>query len=317
MGNILFGGTGYIGSHVAEQLHLSGQAFTAVVRTGADTTFLQRLGARIVTVDFNDKHALETVIHGHERVYNCLADVRLHDTLANMHRVGVDLTGRVFQATARAGARRFVQLSTVEVYGFARPPIPIDEDYPCTASFPFNQGHIDRERNLLALAAGSPLELVLVRPVHVHGPRDKYLSQLVRQHRQGRFAVIGTGTTPFSWIDPRDTGRAMLWLGEYPDAAGHTWLVRHSDTCMLEIKHLMDTLSGRPSKLVRLPAPLASGLARVLEWVTPYGKPLALTRCAIAVVTTPALFNDSRMRATGFTCQHTLQATIEDALKQG
>ncbi len=44
---IVFGSTGFIGSHVVEQLSLAGHQVTAVVRNTSNTEFLESLGVKV------------------------------------------------------------------------------------------------------------------------------------------------------------------------------------------------------------------------------------------------------------------------------
>ncbi|GLI10721.1 hypothetical protein YDYSG_67570 [Paenibacillus tyrfis] len=44
MNAVVFGGSGFIGSHTVEQLVLAGHEVTAAVREQSDTAFLDRLG---------------------------------------------------------------------------------------------------------------------------------------------------------------------------------------------------------------------------------------------------------------------------------
>src|SRR5262249_21965989 len=58
MANVITGASGQLGSHIAEQLTTRGEPVRAVVRPGADTTYLQQIGAQVVPCDYTDTTAL-------------------------------------------------------------------------------------------------------------------------------------------------------------------------------------------------------------------------------------------------------------------
>lgn len=308
---IVFGASGFIGSHVVEQLLLNDQEVTAVVRAGSKTDFLQALGANICEIDFENDEQLLSAMKGHELVYNCLANPRMHQSLNEHRKVEVELTGKVLSAACEAGAQRFVQLSTVQVYGFARPPIPVDENHPCEATYVFNQVAQEREARIKEIAKNNDIELVIARPVNTFGKRDGSTSQIFKGHRQGVMVVFGNGENRFSCIDTRDVGRAMVWLGNLPNAAGNTYLISGYETSWSEVKEALDKHLGKPAKFIRVPVFLAKAIAYTLEKLTPYSKDLSLVPFSVSVMSTQTLFDDSKIRATGFT---PLYASIEETI---
>jgi nucleoside-diphosphate-sugar epimerase len=311
---IVFGGTGFIGSHTVEQLCLAGHSVTVVLREGADSTFLRSLDVSIKTVDFSSDEVLEEAIKGHDVVYCCLANTRMHQSLEQRLAVEVTLIGRIFRAASAVGAKRFVQLSTVHVYGFCHGSIAIDEDTPKRVVHGYGKAALARESKLLSLAGDSKTELVLIRPAETHGLRDPVFASFKAMHQQGYYVVIGDGRVRASGVDVRDVGRAMVWCGTLPEAAGNSYLVQNFSFCQVEFKQIMDELQGSHARLIRLPLVIAKTLATILERLVPYTIEMPLTPFAVAVVTTPCRYDDAKLRSTGFQYQYGLVDMIRASL---
>src|SRR5947209_2364428 len=73
--NVLTGGTGLLGSHIAELLAARGERLRAVVRPTSNTTFLKSLGAELVEASLADPASLERAFTGADVVYHCAAHV--------------------------------------------------------------------------------------------------------------------------------------------------------------------------------------------------------------------------------------------------
>lgn len=95
MKTIIFGATGFIGSHVAEQLIRAGHPVTGVTRQGSRSEFLQEIGANVVAIDFADDASIEAAINGNDVVYCCLASAKMHQSLEAHRAIDVVLTRRV------------------------------------------------------------------------------------------------------------------------------------------------------------------------------------------------------------------------------
>jgi nucleoside-diphosphate-sugar epimerase len=313
----LFGASGFIGSHVAAQLRLAGQPVITPVRRLQP--LLQQLGTAQQIIDFNDDAALIAVIPQGAVVYCCLANPRRHLSLEDLRAVEVRLTARVIRAAAQAGARRVVLLSTIMVYGFDRPPRPIDEHFPPQPSpspHPFCRVALEREQTAQQVAQAAGIDLQILRPATAIGARDQQIAKLIRSFRQGVFPRIGRENYRFSAIDARDIGRAMQLLGEIPvtTPAESIWLATGFDTSWQELGQVLTTLTGRHAHTLPLPLPLARGLGALIETFCPYRWEPDLTRFSVDVMSTHTLFDSRRLAQAGFTPRYGLQDALRDAL---
>lgn len=160
---IIFGGTGFIGSHVVEQLHLAGHQVTAAVRETSDTTFLENLGVNVVRIDFSNSAAIGNVIEGHEVVYNCTADANLHTQINWNDSVEIKLTRTLIEAAALHGALRFIQLSSIVIYDFQTNE-PIDESYISHPEYPIQSLLLERERIIEEVGRKTGITTIVLRP---------------------------------------------------------------------------------------------------------------------------------------------------------
>ncbi len=311
MKSLIFGGTGFIGSHVVEQLALSGKPFTVAVRGNSNTDFLESLGVPLVRIDFQKAEEITQAIEGHDVVYNCLANPRLHQSLEGHRAVEVHLTEKVLRCAVEAKARRFVQLSTVMVYGFKRPSQAIDEDYPCSPAYLFNQVNNEREQVVKKGAEEGGIEFAILRPSMTTGLRDhSFLPPFLLMHKWRCFPLFGDRELRFSCVDARDVGRAMLWLGESNEAKGRTYLCRGYEMSWLELKDSLDEFFGRRSIFIKIPTSLGRALGWLMEKTFPYGTEPPLTRFGIDALSADSLFDDSRLRKTGFETIYPFEETL-------
>ncbi|MFA5495552.1 MAG: NAD-dependent epimerase/dehydratase family protein [Porticoccaceae bacterium] len=319
MKTIVFGATGYLGSHVAEQLVRAGHEVNCVIRQGSDSRFLETLPVTITRGDFSAVTALADTIDPGSTVVNCVAETRMHLSDAARRVVEIDLTSRIFSAARAAGATRFVQLSTVMIYGFDRPVTAIDEGYPVKPKYGYSRIAREREQALLDLQSGSCVELVILRPSNTLGKRDgSALPALLAAHEKGNFAVIGGGAWKFSCMDARDVGRAMVHLLDVDVTVSkpEIFLAKGYDISWLDVKAALDKILGRQTRLVNIPKGLAMGLGWLMESLYPYGKNPPLTRFSVEVLSNHTLFDDGKIRRSGFQPGSDLAATLRDALER-
>ena len=143
------------------------------------------------------------------------------------HAANVVATERLAAAAVRAGVRRFVLASTIKVHGEATVPgRPFRADDPFAPHDAYARSKVEAERALAAIAAGTPLDAIVLRLPLVYGPRVK-----------GNFAtlldaVAREALLPFGGVANR---RDFLYVGnlvhaisalvDAPGPVGGAWLV--------------------------------------------------------------------------------------------
>jgi dihydroflavonol-4-reductase len=304
---IVFGSTGFIGSHVVEQLHLAGHQVTAVVRETSDTSFLQWLGVNVVPIDFSHPHAIGNVINGHDVVYNCTASATLQSPNPLDEEVEIKLTRKLVEAAASHGATRFIQLSTVVIYDF-RSNEPIDESYQSEPEYPIQRVGIERERVVEEAGRQTGITTIVLRPASTIGVRDKksFFARMFTAHAHDHYPMIGHGAAKVSLVDTRDIGRAMVWLGTYrkPDHDNGVYLLKGFDTTWHHLKQEIDRATGRISKTIDLPKDLSDEEMRRLQ----------LSPFAVKTLTVNRLWNDQKIRALGFNTKYSLTEAVDAAV---
>ncbi|MDA8194030.1 MAG: NAD-dependent epimerase/dehydratase family protein [Thermaerobacter sp.] len=307
---VVFGASGFIGGHVAQQLRIAGHDVLAPVRAGSDRAFLDALGIRVTEVDFSNAIDIERVISGSDAVFNCTAKVG--GAVAEAHAVDVVLTVRLMRATARVKTPRFLQLSTIVIYGFDIEANPADEFTPVRPMHGISRVALQREQAVHQIGRETGLEYVLLRPASTIGPRDQasFFSRMCQAHAANAFPMIGGGKSRFSAVDTRDIGRAMEWLAQFPQAAGETYLLRGFELTWAELKDLLDQHRGVIAKTVDIPRWLALSFATVQERIVRYPR---LTRYAVDALSRNRVWDDRKIRSTGFNTAYGREESVRDA----
>jgi len=256
------GASGFVGSALTAALQERGNVVVPVYRSRPPSS-LSSAGVSIGDIDGEtswrplfDATPVDVVVH-------CAALTHVPRTsslqaLSQLQSVNVKGTLNLAQQAIGAGVRRFVHISSIKVNGegtnvgipYVASDVPRPED-------PYGATKLAAEEGLRDLAAVAPLELVIVRPVLIYGPRVKGSFRTLMVWMQRGVPL------PLGRIDNR---RSLVSLGnlvdciatciEHPAAGGETFLV--SDGEDLSTPDLLRRISRALNVRARLlPAPVA------------------------------------------------------------
>jgi len=281
------GANGFIGSRLVEILHLEADAVVRpIVRRASALASAARFALEGRIADALDAATLREALAGCDAVVHCVAGDA---------KTIVESAEAVYAAADAAGCRRLVYLSSACVHGQSPPPAT-DERSALSDHQPiaYNNAKVRAERALRALRERGRLELVVLRPAIVFGPRSQWIVELVEDVLAGRahFAGDDSGLCNSLYVDnlvhairlamvsPRADGEAYL-LG---DETAPTWrelyrpIAEAFGACVEDFPVLpyhperrsvaksIDRLrnsSPVQAALMRLPGPLRRGLGAV------------------------------------------------------
>lgn len=262
---LVTGANGFVGSALCQALEAAGIDHTAAMRVDNGGPRARVVGELDGATDWRAALAgCDTVIHLAARVH--VMDERAADPLALFRKVNVDATLHLAREALAHGVRRFVYVSSVKVNGEAsgaRPFSASDTPAPCD---PYGLSKLEAEQGLLALAAGSALEVVIVRPPLVYGPGVKAnFLQLIKLVRKGVPLPFALVRNRRSMVALGNLVDLLLLVARHANAPGKVFMV--SDGADLSTPQLIAAMAaalGRPPRLWPVPAALLRGGARLL-----------------------------------------------------
>lgn len=221
---LVTGADGFIGSHLVETLAAEGAVVRALAQYNSrnDWGWLEDVrcldGIEVSTGDVRDPHACVELVRDVEVVFHLAALIAIpfsYRSPESYLQTNVLGTYNLCQAALRAGVRRFVQMSTSEVYGSAE-YVPMDERHPLKAQSPYSASKIGADAVASSFHYSFSLPVVIARPFNTYGPRQSaravipaILSQLAARHAEVSLGELST-TRDFTYVT--DTCRALVAL---------------------------------------------------------------------------------------------------------
>ena len=252
----LTGGTGFVGSWVAEELLRRGYTVRALVRSAPK--WLEGLDVEIVRGDLSDADALRQGVAGADAVVHVAGLTRARDQ-ATLDRANVEGTVRLLDAVRQHGAavRRVLVTSSLEAMGPNRIG-PDGRAIPATEADvpqPVSMYGLSKARMETAVGQYADLPVTIVRPPAVYGPREADIYEMIRGAARGLFPIVGDGAARrLSLVHARDLARGMVDLLEAPDAAGETYFLgSERGYSWEEVRSAVEGALGR--RTLRLPVP--------------------------------------------------------------
>lgn len=247
---LLTGGTGFLGSHVAELLVASGRAVRATIRRTSDTRWLDPLRIETVVVDLADPAGLAGALDGVTEVVHVGGLTSAPDT-ATYHRVNEEGTAALAEAAGAAGVERLVYVSSLAARG---------PDGTSGPTSDYGRSKLGGERRLAELSADgrAPAAIRVLRPGGIYGPRDADSLALHQMANRGFLALpAGTGRVLPVYVD--DVARAVMRAldgATDPGAADPGPLPVAGDRVVTwkEIASALEGAVGRKVRVLRLPA---------------------------------------------------------------
>ena len=192
------------------------------------------------------------------------------DALAAYREVNVAGTLHLAQQAAESGVQRFVFISSIKVNGEAAlPGQPFTEQCASAPQDAYGQSKAEAEQAMLALAAQTGMEVVIIRPPLVYGPGVKgNFACMVKAVQRGIPLPLGTVHNQRSLVALDNLVSLVLLCADRalsPQAANQVFVVADGeDVSTTTLLRKVARAAGRPSRLLPVPPELLRAVSSLL-----------------------------------------------------
>ena len=255
---LLTGGSGFLGSYVAELLSAAGTEVRALVRQSSNTSFLRTLEhVELAYGAVEDRASLDEAVRGVDAVVHAAGLVKAR-TAAEFTAINVDGTRNLLDAVENAGTsvRRFVLVSSLTAVGPSLDGKPVHPDArrPVT-----NYGRSKAQAEQVVREARERLSVVILRPPMIYGPRDRETLAFFKSITQGVLPYLGDGSMKMSVIYGRDAAQACVRAVEADVPSGSTYFLDDGYAYVWRnmLEEMERALGKRALLRIGLPMPMA------------------------------------------------------------
>lgn len=298
---LVTGASGFLGQATA----------TAVRDAGHEVRTFQRrpsgvAGVQDVAGTMTDDAAVARAVEGVDAVVHLAAKVSLAGDPADFARVNVDGTRALVDAARRAGARRFVFVSSPSVAHTGSSLVGAGAGVAEPQHARGDYARTKAAAELLALDADAPgFAVVAVRPHLVWGPGDTQLiGRIVERARTGRLPLLDSGAALIDTLYVDNAASAMVAALEHAaddDVHGNAYVVTNGEPRpVADLLAGICTASGVAAPRWHVPAAVARVAGSLVEsvWrVRPGQDEPPMTRFLAEQLSTAHWFDQRRTRA--------------------
>jgi 2-alkyl-3-oxoalkanoate reductase len=226
--NLVTGATGLLGSHIVEQLRLRDMPVRVLLRKSSDRTWLNAMGVDFVEGDVTDPASLRRACSGVDCVFHSAAKVGDWGPWEDFQRITIDGTQNILDASAAAGVRRFVHISSISVYGYHTNDIVVDETFDLGYKLYkwayYSKSKVLAEQRAWEAHRQGKFELAVIRPAWIYGPRDRTtVARLVSMIQGGRAKILGRGDNRLNVVYAGNIAEAAILASSKPEANGEAF----------------------------------------------------------------------------------------------
>ena len=257
------GGTGFIGSHLADHLLASSNYNEVRCLVRSREKWLDGKPYTRIHGDLSSIPTLRQAVTGVDTIFH-LAGVVSAPSQDEFNRANVDATENLIRVADQAGVKNIIILSSLAAAGPSNGS-PKTEDDPLNPVSMY--GHSKRMmEEMIQKTATRSMSVKILRPPAVYGPRENQIFTLFRMMKFGVTPIVGNGYKPkLSMVYVDDLVDGILKASEDTKKGIDTFFISGQITCWQEIKEIADTVFGKKSLSLKIPPAAVKKVAGFIE----------------------------------------------------
>ncbi len=261
----LTGGTGFVGSFIAEYLTKSGHHVSCFLRKSSSTKWLKDLPVDYCIGSFPEYASYREPLEAADIIIHAAGKTKAR-TEAEYFRGNVETTRHLLLATEKyaKSLQRFVHISSQAAVGPSPSPEPVHEDHPAEPVTFYGKSKLKSEEVVHSFSGSIPA--TIIRPPSVYGPRDTDVYKVFRNIGRGLNTMISSVDPLVSLIYVEDLALGVIQAAFAPPAKGKTYfLCENEPYYWSEIAEMAGNIMDKKYITVRLPLPVVKGFALLSE----------------------------------------------------
>ncbi|MFX1546026.1 MAG: NAD-dependent epimerase/dehydratase family protein [Promethearchaeota archaeon] len=316
---LVTGGTGFLGSHIVDELVEADYDVRVLARKSSNITQLPSK-IEVVVGDITLAETLTSAMRDIEVVFNNAAIMEDWGDWSKFAPVNVEGTRNVLEAARKLDISTIAHTSSCALYGFPNSDTPITEDFPKNPFGDYQKSKWAAEQIVDDYVEIYGMDIVSVRPPFILGSRDHYTTPtIVDAIQKGQMVVIGNGKQVQSVVHARDAAYCLRLAAEHPNSRGEAFNVTSFNLPAEELYTRYAELLAEKSTFRHIPYRVAWGFAVISEGFARLRRkkesPL-MTIFRVKLLGTHYLIDSTKAEEKlGYQPRFDADATIQDSLK--
>lgn len=229
---LVTGATGFIGSHLVQDLMVKNWNVTCLVRPNSQTEFLKKFPVHFVTGSANDHSCLEKAVQDQDFVFHLAGRIRsasrkVYD-MAN-HQLTRNLALACLKKNK--SLKRFVYVSSISAAGPSHPDSCSEESQPPSPTSEYGRSKLRGEEAVREV--WDILPTTIIRPPNVYGPRQQETEFLIKLISKRIVPILKDKKETTSLIYIKDLVEGIIKAAHSPktksqiyyltDGKGYSW----------------------------------------------------------------------------------------------
>jgi nucleoside-diphosphate-sugar epimerase len=207
---LVTGASGFLGSHVAEQLSQSGHEVVALVRKSSNRKFLETLpNLTFAYGAVEDARAVDEAVRGADAIVHSAGLVKARGE-TEFEKTNVEGTKNLLAAAKKhaPALKRFVFVSSLAAVGPSHDGSPVKPDREPQPVTHYGRSKLRAEQAVLA--AKNELPVTVIRPPMIYGPRDNETFAFFQTVSRRVLPYLGDGKNTLSIVYVGDAASACV-----------------------------------------------------------------------------------------------------------
>jgi nucleoside-diphosphate-sugar epimerase len=267
---LVTGASGFIGSHVVDNLLEKGFEVRCLIRKSSQIKWIDLNKIEVLTVDFENHQSLVDAMKDIDYVFH-VAGLNFAKKKEDYYNVNTLGTKRLINAAyeSKANIKRFVYVSSQTASGPSESlEKPINEESPRNPVTAYGKSKKNAEDEVLAYKGKLPF--TILKPPAVLGPRDTAIFNFFKMMYYGFAANMGLSKKYISIIYVEDLARGIIDSALSEKAVDNTYFLTNSD--FYDWNYITTVFKVQMNRKfyfkIRVPDPIVLLVGRINEFIS-------------------------------------------------